>query len=244
MPTLSSAGSIAALTLLVATPSQAQSAWADPDVPLTLAGPAPVQDALFTKAALGAAYSWNETELAPALSIARDEDALASPDHDGVNTVFFSEEWPGNRDQLALTYTHRRNGVIVEADLAINVAHHRFAVGDDDHPSAFDLQNLIVHELGHVLGLPHLEEADASMFDRILPGETKKRDLDEADLAALEALYVVRPHDTGGCAASSSPDLALSSFAVLALITLARRRIRPSLRSDPIRGSGSTNGAR
>jgi hypothetical protein len=60
-------------------------------------------------------------------------------------------------------------GVILQADIIVNAVDHAWG------PDAYDLQNVLTHELGHALGLPHLEAAHATMFARIRPGEPEKR---------------------------------------------------------------------
>ena len=45
------------------------------------------------------------------------------------------------------------------------------------------------HEVGHVLGLGHSLDEEATMFAETSEGETKKRDLHEDDELALQYLY-------------------------------------------------------
>lgn len=54
----------------------------------------------------------------------------------------------------------------------------------------YDLQGVLTHELGHVLGLGEADEApEATMFPTFKRGETRQRTLSETDEEAVDALY-------------------------------------------------------
>lgn len=62
---------------------------------------------------------------------------------------------------------------------------------------AFDVQNLVAHEVGHFYGLGEdMTEVDSTMFFQTEPCETRKRSLWSEDIAVVTELYVapvVRP---------------------------------------------------
>jgi hypothetical protein len=56
--------------------------------------------------------------------------------------------------------------------------------------STYDLQNVLTHELGHLLGLGEdMTDVDATMYAFSQPGETGKRDLEVVDKDSIAALY-------------------------------------------------------
>ncbi len=211
-------------SLLLSTPGLAgDNAWMEPSIEMTIAGPPVVSHDALADALVSSSETWMEIEGAPDLTVAghvADADAVA---FDGVNAVFFQEQWEGHPSQLALTFTHVSDGEIIEMDMAINAEHHLFTTDPDTDWNAFDLQNLITHELGHGLGLDHLSAEPASMFHQIDPGETHKRDLEPEDVDTFSELYEGRAI-AGGCAASGGPPL----FLGVLLLLLSALRIRPA----------------
>ena len=143
-------------------------------------------------------------------------------EQDGVGVLVFREdswckngdprEGCHNPDAVALTFAHASGSELVEADIAVNGIHHRWAAlsGDVDPRGRdhLDLQNVLTHELGHVLGLPDNcseEGTDAAgmpscftdaaelqrsaMYPLGAAGQLTRRTVSPADRAALCALY-------------------------------------------------------
>ena len=105
------------------------------------------------------------------------------------NTVAFGRDaWDFEPEALAMTITawRRDSGELVDADIIVNEKH--FVWGDDD-PDLNDLQNALTHEVGHLLGLAHSDDPEATMFASAVEGETSKRTLSADDVAGAAALY-------------------------------------------------------
>jgi len=79
---------------------------------------------------------------------------------------------------------------IIEFDILFDTD---FAWGDaDGDPSVMDLQNIATHELGHGVGLGDLYDtrcSEVTMYGYSSYGETKKRDLEPADITGIQELY-------------------------------------------------------
>jgi uncharacterized protein (TIGR03382 family) len=200
-----------------------ENAWTEPSFEMELAGPPVVSHSAMVEILQASSDTWMQVTGAPELTVATDRGSVDTVAFDGINAVFFQREWAGHPSQLALTFTHVSDGEILEMDMAINAEHHLFTSDPDTDWNAFDLQNLITHELGHGLGLDHLEAEDASMFHRIDPGETLKRDLEPSDVEIFEALYEGRAA-AGGCAASGGPPV----FIGVLFLLLSALRFRPA----------------
>ena len=85
-----------------------------------------------------------------------------------------------------------RRGALVEADVVLN-PYLQFS--SDGTPGTFDLQSVLTHEFGHVLGLMHSPVASATMFGRLSPNLERSakgveaRTLAVADVSAARAVY-------------------------------------------------------
>jgi len=112
-----------------------------------------------------------------------------TPGGENQNTVAFGREaWDFEPEALAMTITawRRDSGELVDADIIVNEKHF---VWGDANPDLNDLQNALTHEVGHLLGLAHSDDPEATMFASALEGETSKRTLSEDDVAGVASLY-------------------------------------------------------
>src|SRR5207249_244034 len=165
-------------------------------------------------------------------------DAFANgglPGTDGHHSLVWVEShWIEDPALLAITYTYYSDltGHIHEDDLVMNGADYVWSVSGA--PGAIDAPSIVTHEMGHAFGLGHSTDPEATMYALTAPGETKKRDLADDDLAGIRHLY-----PPGCCAKTATRDLfarlgcevapsqgsalALGTLAVAA-VALARRR--------------------
>ncbi|MEZ4267237.1 MAG: matrixin family metalloprotease [Myxococcota bacterium] len=150
---------------------------------------------------------------------------------------------------IALTFISHvpSTGEIIDADIAFNDAGFKFTVADKGEELGVDLLSAITHEAGHFLGMGHSDDVEATMYaDYGLRGDDKiaARTLAQDDIDGVCALYEdapIRPvggeetevpppviaADDAGCAgAGGAGDGLLGWLGGLALLTLARRRIR------------------
>jgi len=116
---------------------------------------------------------------------------------DERNTVvWYYEGWNERFDERALAMTvttySRKTGAIIDADIAINAQRYRWtAAGSEDCSGKFDLQNVMAHEVGHLVGLAHEDDIDeVTMFPTSASCEVKKRDLADDDINGVEFLYL------------------------------------------------------
>jgi len=119
-----------------------------------------------------------------------------NPGAPNVNSVYFTDNgWieaksPHELDSvIAKTKTHFvKTGEVVDADIAINSARHDFSVSDDPAAVNYDLISVMVHEVGHFLGLDHSDVPQSVMYWQYSP-RTLNRVLREDDVNAICAIY-------------------------------------------------------
>lgn len=163
-----------------------------------------------------------------------------------------NEGWPFDEGALAQT-THdfgKDSGTVKNAVIQVNTASHDFRVASDDSPTALsaeaggaDIESVLVHEVGHYIGLAHSSDAKSIMASSYCQDEDRckeaerSRDLGEDDIAAVCALYPPesqRPvvgSDPGpgnmtsfGCTQAPSSRSALPLAGLLALVAVSALR--------------------
>jgi hypothetical protein len=162
------------------------------------------------------------------------------------NTRSISSE----EDTLALTTVSYivTTGEIVDADIelhgwngsSVDGGYYYTCVAPGADPCAnkgdpncigFDVQNVVTHEVGHVLGLGDLKDSadqDATMYYQAGSGETSKRDLAADDINGMCATYPRgKPTPTsmsasrnmsGGCGAGDAGSAAMALVGAYALL--------------------------
>ncbi|MDB4942487.1 MAG: hypothetical protein JWP97_2021 [Labilithrix sp.] len=144
-----------------------------------------------------------------------------TPGDDGVNGVFFHDDaWPAELTPgaVAQTVVHLdADGNYRDADIHLDSAAFRFSL--DGAPGTQDLRSILVHELGHALGLGHSSDARATMYPS--GSGLRWRSLEADDVAGVCALYP--GSGDSGCEVAACP----SPF-----LCVAGACQRPGTRSD------------
>jgi hypothetical protein len=190
--------------------------------------------------------------------------------------IYFRDDgWPGESDELAVTHLRRgdNTGIIVDGSIEFNTTNHTFRVDDNNNNSAVgvdadadanddtpdltseethrvvDLEAVMVHEVGHYLGLDHSTAPNAVMVEIYCAGihpcprpASQLRELGDDDIAGVCALYPPKRFavssdgpvrgtllsSSSGCALSSAPrdeNSGMMMMIALAIVTaIARRR--------------------
>lgn len=109
-----------------------------------------------------------------------------------ANIVMFRDDaWPYPGAEDALAFTHLQfdadTGELWDADLEINSFEFQFSSGDP--VAANDLDSMLTHEAGHMLGLAHTHVKDATMFAHYQEGTNSLRTLASDDVKGICAIY-------------------------------------------------------
>lgn len=165
---------------------------------------------------------------------------IGAEGYDGENRIIWRERsWPDDISPATLALTtlvfRRSTGQILDADIDLNGVSHTWTVADAG--ALTDAENTLTHELGHLLGLGHVSDPEATMYGQSDPGDLEKRSLSDDDAAGLCFTYpaglaspgapYVRSPPLTGCAATirGRPSVpATAGWLALTLWWLRRRR--------------------
>jgi hypothetical protein len=136
-----------------------------------------------------AASQWNYKLSKEAIVVLESDNIPLAPEKDGVNVIYWQTTWADDKtSEQARTTIHWKGDVISEADVLVNAKDHTYSAFGALEPTKIDFTSLMVHELGHVLGLQHVQSSPSVMAptlaqstQRIVPTET--------DLNSLKCEY-------------------------------------------------------
>jgi len=144
-----------------------------------------------------AAERWNELPTSPTINITENDN---SPEWgvDGVNGVYLVRDWTFPFRALAITLTTYNDitGEMIDTDIIIN-GEMPFSISGERNK--YDLDTVLTHELGHVLGLDESEISGSTMFPDTRRGETDRRELSTDDIDGILSLYSNQRMSAIGC---------------------------------------------
>jgi hypothetical protein len=116
---------------------------------------------------------------------------------DGKNTVSFLVRWPKNIPFNKVGYClqwYDKAGHIIESDIIFNMRLTRFTTRKTNTPHAYYIEGVLSHEIGHMIGLGHIE-SDSSIMKYKSDAEESffKGEIDDETLAAYKKLYSLVP---------------------------------------------------
>jgi hypothetical protein len=108
---------------------------------------------------------------------------------DGSSVVSITTDWPEGALEQAETVLMWEGNKVVEADIRLN-GNKPLSTSEITEPGSIDLVALYVHELGHVLGLLHIDGTEYSVMEASLErGTDKRRHIGKLELDALRCEY-------------------------------------------------------
>lgn len=117
------------------------------------------------------------------------ESLPAESSKDSLNVIYWKNTWEASRsNEQARTTIHWRGDKIIEADLNVNAKNNVFAAFGEIAPGKVDFVSLMVHELGHVMGLQHIQ-GEESVMNPTLAQNTQRSEPSETDLNSLKCEY-------------------------------------------------------
>lgn len=124
------------------------------------------------------------------VAVTRAVDSM-SPRQDRVSMIYWMKNWePDKPSEQGRTSIYWVGNSIQEADLRINAKNFTFYVSGNNNLQSGDVElvSLLVHELGHVLGLRHNDE-NPSVMATYLSAHTSRKLLADQDVKSLKCEY-------------------------------------------------------
>jgi hypothetical protein len=108
---------------------------------------------------ISAANRWNTAAGRTLMNVKRDNGIANEPGNDRKNIIYWSSDWDSaNSKEQARTISYTDLSRIIDSDIKINAKNFSFVLTTQTSgSSAVNLESLILHEMGHVLGLQHFE---------------------------------------------------------------------------------------
>ena len=132
---------------------------------------------------------WNQSVGREVLKIGGWTNSYPNEDQDGVNVIYWKKSaWPDNKDKQAVTTIYWAADRLFEADIRINDVNFDYFSGPTPIANRVDFESLILHELGHVLGLSH-QEVGASVMAMRLDNAVLRRTPSQKDIGDVKCEY-------------------------------------------------------
>ncbi len=137
-----------------------------------------------------AAESWNRAQGREFLVIDANRVGGGGPSRDGKNVIYFLNTWEKDRtSEQARTSLYWVGDQIQEADIRVNAQNYQFYVTQTGTSAQLiSIQALLLHEMGHVIGLRHNDASPSVMATYLKAGQDRNQ-LQQADMASLQCEY-------------------------------------------------------
>ncbi len=139
---------------------------------------------------ISAANRWNAALGKTLITVVRDNSFNEGPGSDRKNIIYWSSDWdPASAQEQARTVSNTDISRIIDSDIKINAKNFAYSLTTQAlGTTAVNLESLVLHEMGHVLGLQHFE-GDGYVMSPVLPGGKVRLTFSSNELSELSCEY-------------------------------------------------------
>jgi hypothetical protein len=144
--------------------------------------------AQYHAAIMQAAAQWEYSVGKKLFTVAGIDHGPLTPSQDGKNVIYWMPTWDATRPtEQARTTIFWQDNQIQEADILVNTQNFSYST-PDLVPNQVDFESLILHELGHSLGLQH-DIVSGSVMAAYLASDYERRTPSDFDVTSLKCEY-------------------------------------------------------
>lgn len=119
-----------------------------------------------------------------------DDKSPLLPRQDGVNTIYYMTKWEEESpSEQARTSVYWVGDEIKETDIRINAKNFSFFIDKPTSYTDIHLESLMIHELGHVLGLMHQNKSSNQIMYPYLSESSIRNVISKSDIANAQCEY-------------------------------------------------------
>lgn len=139
---------------------------------------------------LKAVNSWNARKQMTLIEVHRDNNYSGAPATDGVNGIYWLTDWSADQsNEQGRTSIKWDISKIQEVDIKINAKNFLYYTSADTNKKGkINLESLILHELGHALGLKHISDTQSVMQTYLATGKDRNT-LGDIDINSINCEY-------------------------------------------------------
>jgi len=143
----------------------------------------------YREAIAAAADKWNQVSGRQLLVI---DSVVGGPPEarkDGANVIYMNPTWEADKgSEQGRTSIYWTGNQIRETDIRLNGANFNYYWQNVPATGGVNIEALVLHEMGHVLGLKHKDEG-GSVMQTYLASNSDRTQISEADAKALKCEY-------------------------------------------------------
>jgi hypothetical protein len=144
----------------------------------------------YREVVIEAAQKWNLASRRSLLKILpMPEGAASEPAKDGLSGIYWLTDWPEeSRYVQGVTRLYYSGNRAYEGDIRVNAKYFQYFKDISESAGQIHLESLLVHELGHYIGLKHYMNV-LTVMEPWLSANFKRTELSAVDLESLSCEY-------------------------------------------------------